>query len=290
MEDNKKHICKYCNKEFDSGRALGSHYLHCLENPNREKIINKAALSRSERKKKTKRILICEYCGKEYELYLSEHKYKTQQYKKCCSIKCSHMLTVKNSNKEELKQKQREALNKYYNSDTFINKSLHNRKQYICEYCGKEHTIKEYKSYKYCSPECSSLGKRKKLSEFAKERNFGGFVEESVNKCYQGWYHGIHCDSSWEFAFVLWNEYHNNSIKRYTSYLLYNYDNKSCKYYPDFIVNDKDIYEIKGYYSARAKAKHEQHPEVKLLLRKDMLPIIEEVVSIYGKDFMRLYE
>jgi len=40
----------------------------------------------------------------------------------------------------------------------------------------------------------------------------------------------------------------------------------------------------------RAKAKHEQNPNIILLLRNDLIPIIEEVEKIYGKDFIKLYE
>ncbi len=42
LNHNKKHICKFCNLEFDSGFKLGGHTAMCLKNPNakytREKI------------------------------------------------------------------------------------------------------------------------------------------------------------------------------------------------------------------------------------------------------------
>lgn len=279
--EEKKHICKYCGQEFEEGRQLGSHYLHCIKNPKRKDIIEKVANKRRERGEKIKRTLICEYCGNSYELYLSDKEFESKKYRKCCSKVCSSKLTLAHSNKEILNYHRSESLKNYYKE---------NRKHYICECCGKDYTLDMYYSFKYCSKLCSDKSKSKKLSNSAKRNNFGGYNELSINKCYQGWYHGIHCDSSWELAFILWNELHNNKIQRYTSYFLYEYKGKQYKYYPDFIVNDKDIYEIKGYYSSRAKAKHEQNPNIILLLRNDLIPIIEEVEKIYGKDFIKLYE
>ena len=279
----KKYICKYCGNEFEKSTQLGSHVIRCEKNPRyyeiRQTLLNKASQRAKIKHPKIKFELVCPVCNKHYFINVTQHIYDTGKYKHTCSSECAHKLSSFNTNREETNNK--------------ISKSLEGKerqlKTYICEYCGNEHSIKEYRSYRYCSKDCASKGKRKKLSELAKKHNFGGYVEESVNKCKQGWYHGIHCDSSWELAFILWNEYHGNDIKRYSSYFTYEYNGKIFKYYPDFIVNDKDIYEIKGYYSDRAKAKHEQNPEVILLLRKDILPILEEVETIYGKDFTRLY-
>lgn len=38
MED-KKHICKYCGKEFESSRKLGGHVSRCKLNPKTKEII-----------------------------------------------------------------------------------------------------------------------------------------------------------------------------------------------------------------------------------------------------------
>lgn len=274
------HICKYCGKSFDSGRALGSHYLHCNKNPNITEMIEKRANTKRERFGKHLMILYCKNCGKEYQLYISDREYKTGKYKTCCSTECSHQLSSKNRDLDTINKKKSATLKEYYKDKL---------KFYTCSTCGKQYTKSMHKSYEYCSLKCSNIGKHNKLSDAAKKRGIGGFVENSINNCKQGRYKGIKCDSSWELAFILWNEMQGKSIQRYKGYLTYIFEDKLCKYYPDFIIDDK-IYEIKGYYSSRAKAKHEQHPEVILLGREEMIPIIEEVKEKYGNNFIELYD
>lgn len=60
-------------------------------------------------------------------------------------------------------------------------------------------------------------------------------------------------------------------------------------YYPDFIIDGK-LYEIKGYENNKAKAKHEQHPEVIYLDKYKMKKYLDYVISKYGKDYIKLYD
>lgn len=285
-----QHICKYCNKEFDKATQLGSHIIRCKSNPKyeeiRKSIANKMNIHSKEKHPKIVFNLVCPVCNSTYTVVTTQHKFDIGDYKHTCSSSCAHKLSAMNTN---IKDK-----------NTKISKSFKYRKQehiptnrilktFTCICCGKNYNLKEHKSQKYCSIECSKKYKHYLLSEAAKKRGIGGYVENSINNCKQGRYKGIKCDSSWELAFILWNEMQGKSIQRYKGYLTYMFEDKLCKYYPDFIIDDK-IYEIKGYYSSRAKAKHEQHPEVILLGREEMIPIIEEVKEKYGNNFIELYD
>lgn len=69
----------------------------------------------------------------------------------------------------------------------------------------------------------------------------------------------------------------------------YQWENKTLKYYPDFLVNGK-IYEIKGYHSDKWEAKSKANPDVITLYRNEMEPILDYVITRYGKNFIELYE
>lgn len=287
-----QHICKYCSKTFEKSTQLGSHVIRCQYNPRysdiRDIITNKMSAHAKEKHPKIDFTLVCPVCNSNYVITVTQHKYDIGKYRHTCSAKCAHKLSTMNTDKENRNNKISNSLigRKIENKHPITNRPL---KKYICVHCGKNYTLKEYESQKYCSKECAKEHKHILLSEAAKRRGIGGFVENSINACYQGIYKGIKCDSSWELAFILWNEMQGKSVQRYKGYLTYTFEDKLCKYYPDFIVDDK-IYEIKGYYSSRAKAKHEQHPEVILLKREEMIPIINEVKEKYGNNFIELYE
>jgi len=104
-----------------------------------------------------------------------------------------------------------------------------------------------------------------------------------------GWYKGMWCDSSWELAYILWCENHNVSLKRCINSLPYYYKGRLHYYTPDFEING-EIIEIKGYCSDKDKAKIKQYPNIKVLYKNDLQPILEWVKEKYGKDFIKLYE
>ena len=128
----------------------------------------------------------------------------------------------------------------------------------------------------------------RKISASAKLNN-GGHRHGS-GRGIKGWYKGIFCDSSWELAFVLHCELSNTTIVRNTIKFPYTFDGVVLKYLPDFIVNNEYV-EIKGYMSAKNKAKLDQFPhKITVYDKNDIKPILEKIVSVYGKDFIRLYE
>lgn len=120
----------------------------------------------------------------------------------------------------------------------------------------------------------------------------GGF-REGGGRGKHGRYHGIWCDSSWELAWIIYQEDHGIQFKRYKGYFEYEFEGKKRKYYPDFQLEDGTIIEIKGYESKLWQAKLRQLPKtvkIQILREKEMMPILDYVKSKYGKNFISLYE
>ena len=113
--------------------------------------------------------------------------------------------------------------------------------------------------------------------------------ERSVKNYKSGWYHGIHCDSSWELAFVIYCKEHNINIKRCKEIRYYILDNKKYEYHPDFIVNNT-IIEIKGLKSSNSNAKQLYNPDIIFLYKNDMKKYLDYVINKYGNNFIELYE
>lgn len=127
----------------------------------------------------------------------------------------------------------------------------------------------------------------KKIKE--KSVNNGGYRKGS-GRGIKGWYKGIFCDSSWELAFVLYCERWNIPIKRNMDRFPYSFEGKLYNYIPDFIVEEEYV-EIKGFLTEKNQAKIDQFPhKLKLMLESDMKPILEEIIKLYGKNFVELYE
>ena len=276
-----KHICKYCGKSFDTGRALGSHYLHCEKNPNVKNIAKKAGLTRTKNAGKHLFTFNCKYCGKEYSLYLTDSEYLNGNYRKCCSTLCSNRLTRQNSNIETTKVNRSNSLKDYYNDKL---------KTRVCQCCGKEYTSRESSSLKYCSKECSDISKHNKLSTAAIKNKLGGLRAELTHKYYKrGYYYGIWCDSSWELAFLIYCLDHNIEVRRNTESFEYIFDEKIYKFYPDFIVNGK-LVEIKGFYTPKNIAKKEQYPNIEFIDKEKIQKYLDYAISNYGENFTELYD
>lgn len=304
MEENKKHICKYCKKEFKSGQSLGAHIVHCKENPNNH--IEDFAKRRTENARLKNPLLhyklICCICGNNYEIDEYKNNFENGKYKHTCSDKCAKTLTCKNTDLEEKNKKIKDTFkeiefipwNKGKNLDPNIYwKDKIHYKNSFCKECNKEFTITEtvsrnrLRDIHFCSDECKS----KYFSKLAKSHNFGGYKPNSIKKHHHGNYHGIHCDSSWELAYLVYNLEHNIPIKRCNIKRTYIINGKQKKYFPDFIINDNQIIEIKGYYDKGSKLKQEQNPDIIILFEKDLKEILNYVSTKYGNKFWEiLYE
>jgi hypothetical protein len=132
---------------------------------------------------------------------------------------------------------------------------------------------------------------KRKLSELAKQRNFGGYVKGS-GRGKKGTYKGIYCDSSWELAFILYCEHYEIPIKRNNIYFTYVFNDEEKRYLPDFVRTDRENYfiEIKGFFSDKEIAKIKTFPhKLKIYSGNGMKKILKFAEKHYGKDFVRLY-
>jgi len=128
--------------------------------------------------------------------------------------------------------------------------------------------------------------RRNKISN--KMKSYGG-CRQGSGRGKKGWYKGFFCDSSWELAYVIYCLDKKIPIKRNTSKLKYIFENVEKTYTPDFIVNGK-LVEIKGFKSPQWEAKQFYNPDVEVLYKEEMTPILDYVILTYGKDYIRLYE
>lgn len=290
MEDNKKHICKFCNKEFNSGQSLGAHIIHCSKNPNSYQkdfyLRKKENFEKNNPLKEYK--LICLVCGKEYTLQIRQNQFNEGDYRKTCCSSCAHKLSSLHTNLEEKNKKISESNKGNIPSNRNKNFSYFRK----CEYCGSIFDIRLRNSKSnFCCDECKNKSRHSKLSEHAKKINFGGYNPNSIKNHHHGNYKGIHCDSSWELAFLVYCLEHNIKIKRCDEIRYYKLNKKVCKYFPDFVINDNEIIEIKGFYDKGAQIKSEQNPDIKVLFKEDLTEVFEYVINKYGNKFWEvLYE
>ena len=248
--------------------------------------------------------VICKNCGKKFTVIEEETKFPIKGDKYFCCRSCANT----RHHSEEIKQKisngvktstkylLNNSINKKDNSNCFLKKE--DIPQFNCKYCNKLF----YKQYifnglyykiigknQFCSKKCLLQFRSKSFIEINKKYNLGGFKEGSVKNYKSGWYKGIHCDSSWELAYLIYHLEHNNTIERCKEIRYYILNDKKCKYYPDFIVNGK-IFEIKGIKSKNSEAKQLYNPDITFLYKKDMIKYLDYVINKYGIDFINLYD
>lgn len=133
----------------------------------------------------------------------------------------------------------------------------------------------------------AELRRRRKISESGKGK-LGGYRKGS-GRGKKGWYRGIFCDSSWELAYVIYCIETNQHIERCKEKRMYSFGGRTRTYFPDFIVDGKLI-EIKGYITPQWIAKQSANPDIVVLGKNEMKPILDYVISKYGNNFISLYE
>ncbi len=283
------HICKFCGKEFNSGIQLGGHIVLCDNNPNRKRTIRKirSALDKTinEKNPLIHKSLYCEICGEPYTIDCRQSEWISGTYKKTCSRKCASKLSAKHTDLESRNKKTSETIKKSFNFDRDEKcKPIKTRK---CERCGTE--FRTSSGAIYCSDECRERSRSENISKSCKGHT-GGLRVNSYKQYKSGYYKGIHCDSSYELAFLVYNLDNGVERKRNSVYLEYEYEGRTFKYYPDFEIDGK-LYEIKGYESDKDVAKRMQHPEVIQIDKDAISGYIEYASKKYGKNFCdALYE
>lgn len=221
---------------------------------------------------------LCDRCGK-----IMTEKYGSGRF---CSKFCanSHPRTAESRLKTSLSMKKigpRGAVLKSHLYHTNNHTATKTDKNKVCQVCGKE-LLQERIGYKTCSHECKKL----LLSRHAKDRNFGGPSSvSSFGK--RGSYKGIHCDSTYELAFLIYCLDHNIAVERNQRNFSYVLNNKNRNYYPDFYLPDHNVFiEIKGRdigpVYEKLQAVLESGCSIKILHYKDLQACFDYVCKTYN--------
>lgn len=264
----------YSLRKFDKSNNLSGNTLRRLfikRNIDYNKIKNDYLLQQKQLEES--KILYCENCGK-----VIDGSYGSGRF---CNRHCATIYGNTHRPKRSAESKKKTSIS-VKNSIKCQIAAERSRKIYYCKYCNKEFSISDIRDISgrlYCSKEC----KHKYLSEHT-----GGYREGS-GRGKQGWYKGIHCDSSWELAYLVYHLDHNLYIERCKEKRQYVWNNKQHTYYPDFITDD-GIIEIKGYSTDQWKSKEEQNSDVKVLYKNEIKPYLDYVTNTYGTDFIKLYD
>lgn len=201
----------------------------------------------------------CEKCGK-----VMTEKYGSGRF---CSKSCANSRTFTSACKNQI-------------SDSI--KISASKKDYIkryCEVCGKE--LKRGSIRKSCSDLC----KKELLRRNAIKNNFGG-PSKTSSYGKRGTYHGIHCDSTYELAFLIYCLDHSIKIIRNEEKFPYVYGNKQCNYYPDFYLPEYDTFiETKGRdigpVYEKIQAVVDAGRKIKILHYEDLTECFSYIVSTY---------
>lgn len=137
---------------------------------------------------------------------------------------------------------------------------------------------------KASTPE-KELERKQKISNSMKGNTNWKFNKHHGN-AKQGWYNEIHCDSTWELAFLVYHIENNLYIERCKEYFDFIWENEHHKYIPDFITNE-GIIEIKGRKSKKSLEKEKQFPNVKVIDEYLIKPYLDYVINKYGEEFWK---
>lgn len=169
----------------------------------------------------------CEKCGK-----IMTEKYGSGRF---CSRQCANSHVHTEESKRKTSKTIRNTITKKLVQET---RSIEPR---YCSICGSILPIK-LKNRKTCSDTC----KKESFRLNAITNGLGGPSKvSSYGK--RGTYKGIHCDSTYELALLIYCLDHKIDIQRNETKFPYVIDDKKYSYYPDFYLPEYDIFiETKG--------------------------------------------
>ena len=304
-------VCRYCLKTFsvDDSFDFANHVRWCSDNPGnsdkdliRKKMSN-AILGSYAKLKGDKPKVFCLTCGKEF---ISERSVKRKYCSRACisislvpiecifcgkmfrnSGGCSSHSPYCKSNPNRVKRSKSPLAHRKKGSIPWSKGLTAETDIRIANGLKKLQDKVDSGEYVYPKGWKHSDVSRKKMSDNAVLKGFGGYKKGSgIGK--SGWYGGIFCDSSWELAYVIFNQEHGIPISRCKERRTYYWNGKLSIYLPDFVVNDK-VVEIKGYKTDRWLEKLRCNPDVTVLYHDEMIPYLDYAVEKYGKDFIKLY-
>ena len=300
-----------CGKEYTNSQAFKGHQSQCkvyLESKGVDVIeyfINRTSKNSSKQKQLAsikKQIRLddqkidldtwieeqhhCEKCDK-----VMTEKYGSGRF---CSRQCANSHVRSEESKQKISNSMLSSVKVSKRILTTKNKKEQAVQEYnaspnCCTICNEPLTY-EMRSRQTCSIECNKI----LLSKKAKIRIAETGVRNLVDPRFKyGTYNGFHCDSSWELAFVIYCCDHSIPIIRCSEKFTY-FDTlgEQHSYFPDFMI-DGCYYEIKGWKSSETELKIKQFPADKhlIVLYSDGIEMyLDYVLSVYGKDFTRLYD
>lgn len=285
-----------CGREFISAQAFNGHKSHCVIHlnltNNLSKRINidktngcKSAIKLSQyyKNKRESKLKIwlneqhkCEKCGK-----IMTEKFGSGRF---CSRVCANSHSLSKESKEKIRDKLKIKVSN--ENKTHIKAvNAYNKNPKYCVICNKKLEY-DYRYRKTCSDNCYKILLHDISLQAVILRNGNLNIANRFNYKH-GFFNGIHYDSSWELALLIYCRDHGIIINRCKEYFNYTYDGKNHKYFPDFKIDNIYI-EVKNYCSDVVKAKIACFPKDKqlvVLYEEAMLKYLNYCKDNYGNNF-----
>lgn len=237
-------------------------------------------------------LLYCKYCGKECKNINS-----LKQHECRCKQNPNHIVTNFDiySNIINYRNKGYKWMNNGIQSKCVKPESINDYLKNGWDF-GMDNKLKEIRSNSLkgkSTGRASTLEKellRKQKISNSMKGNKNWMFNKHHGNAKQGWYNGIHCDSTWELAFLVYYKEHNLYIERCKQYFNFIWEGERHKYIPDFITNE-GIIEIKGRKTKKSLEKEKQFPNIKVIDQFSIKLYLDYVINKYGEEFWKvLYE
>lgn len=264
--ENDLYICE-CGREFCSGQSLKSHFRFCkIHKSQKEKKVSKYKISDG--------LYRCE-CGMEFNNHqsLNAHFSYCELHHNFLNKEIKTRNYIKNHTMNGWEKFSKKEINEFHKKSSTTLKERYDSGEIVSFWCNNN--IDTTESHKKLSESISKLRENGKT-----------YCRGSM-----GYYNGIHCDSSWELAYLIYSIEHNIEIKRCNKRFIYIFNNEQHIYTPDFIINNCEIIEIKGFKDERWEEKKKCCLEnnIKIIDKEGIKPYLKYVKNKYGKNFIDLY-
>lgn len=250
------YICKYCGREFDNRFKLNGHICWCKSNPNAKGKCNFNSESSKEKMRllnENRDDLFCQYCGKQCKNLnsLKQHEVRCKKNPNAISVRdnfSEYRLRCQSNNllcipwNKGLTKDTDDRVKKY--GDTNHNRYAKGEIKSWCDGLTKE---TDDRIKKYASKISDTISNKIENGEWHCQNRQRIEYKDSI------------FDSTWEFEFVKFLDFHNIKWVRNEHSFVYIFENSEHRYFPDLYLPDYDLYiEIKGRVIEKDKAKWEQ--------------------------------